>query len=221
LRSTLAGGLVACALVFAPNFRADAVPGFCPPICDAIPDSAWIAPTSIPLYDVYRWPGLAGLAVNAHPRRFAFEELCASPPVASDARNYAVAARASAGNPEGQWQLQAQLIHWRGDTATGGPTVTSILEQARSRLYACQATVPTASPSITTNDRDRIAAVISVAGRRVMRQYLLASPDSSTVVELALWSALPPQVPWPAVADAVVLAALASPLCSAYLGSCR
>jgi hypothetical protein len=210
-----------CALMAAPDFRAGAVPGFCPPVCDAIPDSAWIAPTSIPLYDVYRWPGLAGLAVSAHGARFAFEDLCASPPVDGDARSYAVAARALVGNPEGHWQLQAQVIHWRGDTATGGPTATSALEQARSRLRACQATVPAASPSITTNDGDRIAAVISVAGRRVMRQYLVAQPGSGTVVELALWSALPPQAPWPGVADAVVLDALATPLCSAYLGSCR
>ena len=76
-------------------------------------------------------------------------------------------------------------------------------------------------PSITTNDPQRIAAVISDAGRRVMHTYLLADPKSGTVVELAMWSSLPPQVDWPAVADAQVLDALAAPLCSAYIGSCR
>jgi hypothetical protein len=63
------------------------VPGDCPPICDAIPDSAWIAPAAIPLYPVYGWPGLAGLAVTASPPRFGFDALCDSPPVADDERN--------------------------------------------------------------------------------------------------------------------------------------
>ena len=63
--------------------------------------------------------------------------------------------------------------------------------------------------------------MISDAGRQVMHEYLLAHPDSSTVVELAMWSTLPPQVDWPAVADAQLFDAMAAPLCSAYLGSCR
>jgi hypothetical protein len=66
-----------------------------------------------------------------------------------------------------------------------------------------------------------VAAVISVAGQRVMHQYLLAHPGSSTVVELAMWSTLPPLLPWPTVPDAEVLDAMAAPLCRTYLGSCR
>ena len=54
-----------------------------------------------------------------------------------------------------------------------------------------------------------------------MHEYLLAHPGSSTVVELAMWSTLPPQVDWPAVSDAQVFEAMAAPLCNAYLGSCR
>ena len=86
----LAVAVATCGLAIAPSagWPASAVPGECPPICDAIPDSAWVDPTAIPLYPVYRWPGLAGLAVTARPARFAFEELCASPPVAGDARDY-------------------------------------------------------------------------------------------------------------------------------------
>lgn len=221
MRRMLAVVMVTCALTLAPSFPAKAVPGFCPPICDAVPDSAWIVPESIPLFPVYRWPGLAGLAVTAHAPRFAFEDLCVSPPVPGDARDYAVAARTVVGNPDGQWQLQAQVIHWRGDTGTGGATALAALEQARSRLRDCQATVPSASPSITTDDPQRLVAVLTVAGQRVMHQYLLAEPANSTVVELALWSTLPPQVAWPGPPDEVVLDALAAPLCSAYLGSCR
>ena len=103
----------------------------------------------------------------------------------------------------------------------GGPTALATLETARTRLRDCQATAPLASPSITTDQPQRIAAVISVAGEQVMHEYLLAHPGSSTVVELAMWSSLPPQVDWPAVSDAQVFEAMAAPLCNAYLGSCR
>jgi hypothetical protein len=216
----LAVALATCGLAIAPSagWPARAVPGECPPICDAIPDSAWITPTAIPLYPVYRWPGLAGLAVTAPSARFGFEALCSSPPVAQDPRAYAVGARSVVLHPQGQWNLLVQILHWRGDTATGGPTALTTLETARSRLRDCQSK---ASPSITTNDPRRIAAVISVAGDQVMHEYLLADPDSSTIVELAMWSSLPPQVDWPAVADAQVLDAMAAPLCSAYIRSCR
>ena len=95
------------------------------------------------------------------------------------------------------------------------------LETARSRLRDCQSTAAAASPSITTDDPRRIAAVISAAGQQVMHEYVLAHSGSSTIVELAMWSSLPRQVDWPAVADAQVLDAIAAPLCSAYLGSCR
>ena len=223
MRLLLAVAVATCGLAIAPSagWPAHAVPGECPPICDAIPDLAWIAPTSIPMYPVYRWPGLAGLAVTAPSPRFGFEALCGSPPVADDPRAYAVAARSVVLHAGGQWNLLVQVIHWRGDTATGGPTALTTLETATSRLRDCQSTADAASPSITTNDRGRIAAVISDAGKQVMHEYLLAHPDSSTVVELAMWSTLPPQVDWAAVADTQVLDAMAAPLCSAYLGSCR
>jgi len=223
LRLLLAVVVAACGFVIAPSasWPAHAVPGVCPPICDAIPDSAWIAPTSIPLYPVYRWPGLAGLAVTAPSPRFGFEAMCGSPPVADDPRAYVVAARSVVLNPEGQWNALVQVLHWRGDTVTGGPTALSMLETARSRLHDCQTTAAKASPSITTSSPTRIAAVISDAGHQVMHEYLLAHPASSTVVELAMWSTVPPQADWPPVADAQVLDAMAGPLCSAYLGSCR
>ena len=211
--------LAAFGLAFAP--RVDAVPGVCPPICDAIPDSAWIAPSEIPLYSVYRWPGLAGLAVTAPAPRFVFEEFCAAPPVPADPRAYVVAAKSTVTNPAGQWQLQAQVLHWRGPTAQTGPLVQSVLGAARTRLRTCQLTAPLVSPSVTTAEPGRIAAVISVAGTTVVHQYLLAHPASGSVVELALWSLLPAQVGWPAVPDRQVLDALAAPLCQAYLGSCR
>jgi hypothetical protein len=173
------------------------------------------------MYPVYRWPGLAGLSVTAPSPRFGFEAVCGSPPVAGDPRAYAVSARSVVLNPPGQWNLLVQVIHWRGDTAAGGPTALNTLETARSRLRDCQSTAAAASPSITTDDQRRIVAVISDAGHQVMHEYLLAHPDSSTTVELAMWSSLPAEVDWPAVADAQVLDAMEAPLCNAYLGSCR
>ena len=223
MRLLLTVALATCGLAFAPGTvgPARAVPGECPPICDAIPDSAWIDPAAIPLYPVYRWPGLAGLSVTAPSPRFGFEAMCASPPIANDPRAYAVAARSVVLHEEGQWNLLVQVVHWRGDTATGGATALTTLETARSRLRDCQSTAPQTSPSITANDPQRIAAVVSDASKQVMHEYLLADPNSSTIVELAMWSSLPPQVGWPAVADAQVLDAMAAPLCSAYIRSCR
>ncbi|MGE2721363.1 ATPase [Mycolicibacterium celeriflavum] len=221
MRLLLAVALATFGLSLAAAPSARAVPGVCPPICDAIPDSAWPVSSSLPLYPVYRWPGLAGLAVNAPAPRFLFEELCASPPVAADPRGYVVAARAQIGNPPGQWQLRAQVLHWRGDVAYSGPLTRSVLDSAQARLRTCQLTAPLVSPSITTVDGERLAAVISVAGQQVVHQYLLAHPASGSIVELALSSTLPLQVPWPPVPDAQVLDALATPLCEAYLGSCR
>jgi hypothetical protein len=223
VRLLLAVAVATCGLAIAPSvgWTARALPGQCPPFCDAIPDAAWIAPTSVPMYPVYRWPGLAGLAVTAPSPRFGFEAMCGSPPVAEDPRAYAVAARSVVLHQEGQWNLLVQVVHWRGDTATGGPTAVATLETARSRLRDCQSTAGAASPSITTTDGTRIAAVISETGKQVMHEYLLVQPASSTVVELAMWSSLPVQVDWPPVADAEVLDAMAAPLCSAYVGSCR
>ena len=223
MRLLLAVAMVTCGLAVAPSAAgpAHAVPGVCPPICDAIPDSAWIAPTSIPLYPVYRWPSLAGLAVTAPSPRFGFEALCSSPLLANDPRAYAVAARSVVLHEQGQWNLSVQVVHWRGDTATGGPMALTVLETARARLQDCQSTVAGASPSITTDEPRRTAAVISDAGHQVMHEYLLAQSGSNSVVELAMWSTVPPRVEWPVVADAQVFDAMAAPLCDAYLGSCR
>ena len=223
MRLMLAMALATCGLAIAPStgWRAAAVPGACPPICDAIPDSAWVDPTLIPLYPVYRWPGLAGLSVTAPSPRFGFEALCALPPIANDARAWAVAARSVVLHQEGQWNLLVQVVHWRGDIATGVAAAQATLETARARLRDCQSGAAQTSPSITTNDPQRMAAVISEAGDQVMHEYLLVDPNSSTIVELAMWSSLPTQVDWPAVADAQVFDALAGPLCSAYIRSCR
>ena len=208
-------------LVLAPGF-ARAVPGVCPPICDAIPDSAWMESSSVPLFPVYRWPGLGGLAVTAAAPRFGFESWCASPGRAEDPRDYAVAARSAVINPPGQWNLQVQVVHWRGDTVTGGRDALETLEWARMALASCHLAAPEVSPSITTSDAMALVTVISDGGRRIMHTYLLADPASSSLVELALWSTLPSPVAWRGVPpDAQVLDAMAAPLCAAYLGSCR
>lgn len=217
----IAVAMAAFGLAVVPGPTVVAVPGVCPPICDAIPDAAWIAPTEIPLYEVYRWPGLAGLAVTAPAPRFAFEEVCAAPPVPDDPREYVVAAKAEVITRAGQWQMQAQVLHWRGPTTETGPIVRTVVSDARTRLRGCQQTAPLVSPSLTTAEPERFAAVISVAGAKVVHQYLLGDPDSGSVVELALWSPLPAEVPWPPVADDRVFDAMAAPLCGAYLGSCR
>ncbi|MGO9385234.1 MAG: ATPase [Mycobacterium sp.] len=213
------GGFAAALIVVVP---ARAEPETCPPVCDQIPNSAWIQSHAIPLDSVYNWPGLAGLAVQttgaAAGPRFRFEDLCGTPAVPQDARYSAVAARVTVTHPDGQWQLQAQVLHWRGDTARGGPTAASVFSSAVAALRGCQQRAPAQSPSITGDEPNRMAAVIS--GPVIMHTYLVAHVASSTISELTLWSTGPPQVPWPAMADDPVLNSMAAPLCDAYIASC-
>jgi hypothetical protein len=207
----------------ATGWPAQAFPVDCPPNCDRIPDSAWIEPTAIPLFPVYHWPRLAPVAVTATDWRFRFEEACGTPPKADDARRIAVAARAVVPQPQGQWQLQTQVMHWRGETWRGGQLATSVFDAAVAALRACQLTAPLTSPSITTDATDRMAAVVSgsMPGQPVLHQYLLVHPRSSTLTEVAMWALAPPVVGWPVVPDAQVLDAMIAPLCRAYIDSCR
>lgn len=225
MRIVLAALLAACGLAIAPSAvgPAYAVPKDCPPNCDRIPDSAWIDPTALPLYSTYRWPGLAGVAVTATNPRFRFEEACGSPPVPDDPRGFAVASRAVVPQPDGQWQLQVQVMHWRGETWRGGQLAAAVFDKGVAALRACQLTSPVTSPSLTTDSTNRMAAVISgvLPGQGVLREYLLVNPLNSTVVETAMWTTVPPRVDWPPVPDALVLDAMNSPLCSAYIDSCR
>ena len=217
MRMVLGTLLVACGLVVAPP--AAATPETCPPACDRIPEAAWIPPWGIPLNSHYAWPRLPGVAVTAVAPRFRFEELCASPPVLLDPRSWAVAERALVVNPEGQWQLQAQVLHWRGETWRGGQLAQEVFDTAAGALRSCQRTNVTASPSVTTDEPDRMAAVIG--GPVILHQYLVANPGNSTITELAMWSTAPPLTAWPGVDDTAVLDALGAPLCAAYIGSCQ
>lgn len=210
----LAGSLVT--LPAAPHAAAD--PETCPPTCDRIPDTAWIPPWDIPLNSKYTWPPLQAVAVTATQPRFRFEDLCGTAPLQHDPRSYAVAERATVANPEAQWQLQAQIFHWRGETWRGGQLAQNVFDTAVAALRACQRTAPESSPSLTVDKLGEAAAVIS--GPTILHEYLVANPDNSTVTELALWSTAPPLTPWPALTDTTVLDALAAPLCAAYLGSC-
>jgi hypothetical protein len=196
-------------------------PDSCPPICDQIPETAWIHQRALPLGSVYHWPALPGLAVplTGTVARFRFEDVCNARGVPQDPRDWAVSARVTVSHPDGQWQLQAQVLHWRGDTARGGAIAASVFNTAVAALRGCQLGAPLESPSITTDQPNRMAAVFS--GPIVMHTYLVAHVASSTISELTLWSTGPPQVPWPSMADDPVLDSMTSPLCEAYIASCQ
>ena len=217
LVTALVTALTLGCLPFAPPVLAEPM-ATCPPACNRIPDTAWIPAESIPLNARYGWPELAGLAVSARSPRFRFEELCASPPPVADPRSYAIAERSVVTSADGQWQLQAQILHWRGDTWWGGSLAKDAIAAAVTALRSCQSTNAAASPSLTLDEPGRLAAVIS--GPVVMHEYLLADPATSTVTELAFWSNSPPQIPYPTLRDSSVLDALGAPLCEAYLSSC-
>lgn len=220
MRLMLAGLLMCSALAIWPAPAAHAVPETCPPSCDIIPATAWPLPATLPLDSTYHWPVLSGVAQQVGSPRFLFEELCATAPRFDDPRSYAVAARAVVGRPDGQWQLRAQVVHWRGETWRGGQLATSSFDAAVAALRACQATAPQFSPSITNAEPNRLAAVIS--GPVIVHQYLVADPRNSTISELAFSTTGggAPPVPWPLVPDTQVLDAMTAPLCAAYLGSC-
>jgi hypothetical protein len=218
---SVAAMTAAFSLLGQPIARAD--PDTCPPNCDRIPASAWIDSAAIPLDARYAWPNLAGVAVFLQRPRFRFEEMCATPSTAKDPRDFAVAAKASVTNAPGQWQLQAQVLHWRGESWYGGSLADEVLRSAATAMRACQVSSPSTSPSITADEPGRLAAVLSVAGPppMVLHQYLVSHPQSGSVVELALWAASPPAENWPVIPDSQVLDALLAPLCATYIASCR
>lgn len=224
-RVALAGALVAAGLIVATP--AVALPPTCPPSCDRIPASAWPTPASIPLNSHYHWPPLAGVAVPAPAPRLKFEDFCRTPQLPGDPRAYAVAEKAVVGGSDGQWQLQAQIMHWRGDTSAGGQSAQSVFNAANLALRLCPVTAPPFAVTLTTDAIDRMAAVLTGPGV-IIHQYLLSHPQSSTVTELVLWNTTAPggsvRVPWPSGADTVddasVLDGMSTPLCEAYLSSC-
>jgi hypothetical protein len=220
LTATLIAGGLLVVCVSASGF-AVADPETCPPVCDKIPDTAWISSSAIPLNATYHWPSPAASAVpmtgGATPR-FRFEEVCATPTFPQDTRNSAVGSRATVDKPLGQWQLRAEVVHWRGDTARGGQSATSVFDLAATAVHGCQLGAPGESPSVTVDEPNRLSAVVS--GPVIMHTYLVAHPENSTISELTLWASDPVQLPWPIISDAQVLDAMASSLCAAYLGSC-
>ncbi|CAM4198348.1 hypothetical protein MB901379_04292 [Mycobacterium basiliense] len=220
-RMLLTAMLVAGSLVIAvAAIPARAEPETCPPVCDKIPGTAWIGRRAVPLDFVYGWPRLAdaATAVTRTTPRFRFEQACNTPAFPQDSRDSAVAGRAAVAHPDGQWQLHAQILHWRGDTARGGAIAASVFGTAVATLRACQLGAPGQSPSITDLEPTRMAAVIS--GAIIMHTYFVAHLASSTISELTLWTAGAPQVEWPVIADAAVLDAMTTPLCAAYMASC-
>lgn len=218
LATMMVAGSFVIALIAAAPAQAD--PQTCPPVCDQIPNSAWIDRRSIPLHSVYNWPALAGFAttVTGTTAQFKFEQVCNTMVFPQDSRTSAVAAHATVARPDGQWQLQAQIVHWRGDTARGGALAASVFSTAVAALRGCQLGAPAESPLVTNDEPARMAAVIS--GPIIVHTYLVAHVASSTISELTLWSAGTPQVPWPVLSDAAVLDAVTAPLCEAYIASC-
>jgi hypothetical protein len=214
-----AGGLLVTCVPLASVARAD--PQTCPPVCDQIPDTAWISAEPIPVNSVSHWPPPAAVAVpmtGTMTPRFRFEEVCATPPSARDARDSAVSGRVTVDKPRGQWQLRAEVVHWRGDTYRGGQTAASVFDIAAAALHGCQSGAPAESPSVTVEEPNRLSAVIS--GPTVLHTYLVAHPENSTISELTLWGADPVQPPWPIISDGQVLDAMSASVCAAYVGSC-
>ncbi|BBZ15000.1 serine/threonine-protein kinase [Mycobacterium branderi] len=203
--------------------------GNCPPACNQIPDSAWIEAAALPLYKDYAWPTLAPLSEPVSSPRFKADEMCAAPPTADDERDSALAARIVLPNPPGQWQLQVQILHWRGDTWVAGQRASAVMDSATSLLRTnCSFTAPGVSVSRITEQNvpghpgQSLTAVLTANGAAplVAHEYLVSDLRNSTVVEVAMWSTTPPAVDWPTINDDQLLADMVAPLCTAYVNSC-
>src|ERR1700678_2317443 len=118
--TVLVAGCLAMALIAV--IPASAEPDNCPPLCDQIPETAWIHRHAVPLDSVYNWPALPGSAVSltGTVSRFRFEDLCGARAVPQDARDSAVAARVTAAHPDSPSQLHAQGVPLRGASGPGG-----------------------------------------------------------------------------------------------------
>ncbi len=205
--------------------------GNCPPACTHIPDSAWVAPSPIPLDDVYSWPQLAPLSEAVTSPRFEMDYLCAAPPVTDDQRDVAVAAHIMLPNPPGQWQLSVQIVHWRGDPWIAGQHASAVMDNA-SAVLKNECSSPTAGAIVSGvaeqflpggHPGQSLIATITVGGPKpvVAHEYLVSDLRNSTVVELAMWSTDPASVDWPAVDGDKLLADMVAPLCTAYVNSCN
>jgi serine/threonine protein kinase len=203
--------------------------GNCPPACAHIPDSAWIAPPAIPLSDRYPRPPLGPLSEPVSNPRFRIDELCAAGPVADDERNGAIASRLILPEPPDQWQLQVQILHWRGDPWIAGQRASAAMDSATTLLRnTCSSTAPEVSVSriaeqnVPGHPGQSLSAVLTVRGAAPLlaHEYLVSDLRNSTVVEVAMWSTSPPAVDWPTINDDQLLADMVAPLCTAYVNSC-
>lgn len=204
--------------------------GNCPPACTQIPDTAWIAATSIPLYDKYSWPPLGPLSEPVSEPRFESDELCAAGPSADDERDNAIAAHIVLPQPPGQWQLQVQIVHWRGDPWIAGQQASAVMDAATSLLRdKCSYNSPGVSVSRFATQNlpgghpgQSVSAVITETGDTplVAHEYLVSDLRNNTVVEVAMWSISPPKLDWPPIGDDQLLADMVAPLCTAYVNSC-
>lgn len=202
--------------------------GNCPPACTKIPDSAWISPSQIPLYDQYSWPSLAPLTEAVSDPRLTTDEMCAGPPMADDIRPGMLASRIMLPNPPGQWQLQVQILHWRGDPWIAGQRASAVMDSAASLLRRCSSAIHGVSVSriaeqnVPGHPGQSLTAVITVNGStpEIAYEYLVSDLRSSTVVEITMWSTSPSAVEWSPVQDDQLLADMVAPLCTAYVNSC-
>ena len=173
------------------------------------------------MYDKYSWPQLGPLSEAVSSPRFKSDELCAAAPLSVEERDSALASQVILPNPPGQWQLQVQILHWRGDPWVAGQRASAVMDSATALLRNnCSFNAPGVSVSRITEQSvpghpgESLAAVITMGGATplVAHEYLVSDLRNSTVVELAMWSTSPAAVDWPTMDDDQLLADMVAPL---------
>jgi len=154
----------------------------------------------------------------------------AAGPIARDERDGALAARIILPNRSGQWQLQVQILHWRGDPWIAGQRASAVMDAATTLLRDnCAINSPGVSVTRIAeqnlsggNPGQSLGATITELGTSptVAHVYLISDLRNSTVVEVAVWSTSPPALDWPTINDDQLLADMVAPLCTAYVNSC-
>ena len=137
----------------------------------------------MPLYNDYSWAALAPLSEPVSSPRFEADDLCAAGPAADDERASALAARTILPNLPGQWQLQVQILHWRGDPWIAGQRASAVMDSATSMVRNnCSSTAPEVSVSrvaeqnVPGHPGQSLTAVITEIGNtpRIAHEYLVS-----------------------------------------------
>ncbi|MGW4383402.1 hypothetical protein [Kitasatospora sp. NPDC004531] len=191
----------------------------------AVPAAAWVAPQQVPLNAALHWTAPAASAKSLGAKgQFLIEQLCHGKRADDWADTVPGVDTASLGGAEGDWKADQSIASF-GDASKSSAAAQSafgLLGALKDEVKNCSATVPGAKAEITADDSEYLAATVTLpqpdGGTVQVHEYLTTS--GGALVELTLHAKTAkgahPKTAWSAPADAALLKALATPVCTAY-----